>query len=306
MSMELGQAKKIFLITKKSENVTERTLEIYQDTLNRFFDYLFKMDIYDITEITADHIREFLILLQEQGLKGVTRHIFYRGLKTFFIFLYREDYIEKNPISDVKAPKFKRKIMRTFTAKEISKMLNSFNRETFTGFRNYCIFCLFFSTGIRKQEALDLTLSDINITSDLIRIRHGKGQKERYVPIGRTMRRTLLQYLKMREEFLQNESCEWLFVTYKDKRKMTPSAINGVFHRMKVDLKLTGEKISSHTWRHTMAKNYLLNGGDIFSLQKILGHSNITTTKGYLNLNDKEIKLQHFKYNPLDNKDWIY
>lgn len=304
--MELGQAKIIFLITKKSENVTARTIEIYDEILTRFFDYLIKQNIYDVSEVNACNIREFLILLQEQGLKGVSRHRFYRGLKTFFLFLHREDYISSNPIIAVKPPKIEHKEMRTFTAQEISKLLNSFDRDTFTGFRNYCMFCLFFSTGIRKQEALDLKLTDINITNDLIRIANGKGQKERYIPIGRTVKRTLVQYLNKREEFLQNESCAWLFVTHKDNRKLTPSAINGIFHRLKVELKLTGEKISSHTWRHTMAKNYLLNGGDVFSLQKILGHSDISTTRGYLNLNEKEVKIQHAKYNPLDNKDWLY
>jgi len=69
---------------------------------------------------------------------------------------------------------------------------------------------------------------------------------------------------------------------------------------------MTGEKIACHTWIHTFAKTYLLNGGDIFSLQKILGHADITTTKNYLNLNNREMKNQHAKFNLLDNKDWLY
>ena len=303
--MELGQTKKIFLIAKKSENVTVRTIEIYEEILNRFFKHLMEQNIYDVTEISASNIRGFLVLLQEQGLKGVSRHRFYRGIKTFLLFLYREDYINKNPIADVKPPKIEQKDMRTFTAQEISKMLNAFNKDTFTGFRNYCIFYLFFSTGLRKQEVLDLREVDLNITNDLIRVAMGKGQKERYVPVGRTLKRALVQYLKKREEFINNESCKWLFVTHKDKRKMSPSAINGIFHRLKQDLKLTGEKISSHTWRHTFAKTYLLSRGDIFSLQKIMGHSDIATTKAYIALNDREVQIQHAKFNPLDNKDWI-
>lgn len=304
--MELGQAKKIFLITKKSENVTARTLEIYEEVLKRFFEYIIAENVYVVTEVNPNHIRAFLVELQDKGLRGVTRHIYFRTLRTFFLFLYRNDYLTSNIMANVKPPKIEQKAMRTFTSQEISKMLNSFNRDTFTGFRNYCIFCMLFSTGMRKGEMVNLTLEDINITNDFIRIANGKGQRQRHVPIGRTMRRVLLQYLKMREEFLQGESCDWLFVTHKDTRKMTVAAINGVFHTLKVDLKMTGEKISCHTWRHTMAKNYLLNGGDIFSLQKILGHADITTTRGYLNLNEKEIQVQHAKYNPLDCKDWLY
>ena len=110
----------------------------------------------------------------------------------------------------------------------------------------------------------------------------------------------------MREEYLKGETCHLLFVTPRVTRKMTNSCLNILFQKLKKNLKLTGEKISCHTWRHTFAKNYLLNGGDIFSLQKILGHADIVTTKNYLHLNEKEVKLQHAKYNPLDNKDWLY
>jgi site-specific recombinase XerD len=87
---------------------------------------------------------------------------------------------------------------------------------------------------------------------------------------------------------------------------MTNSGIDIMFQKLKKELNLTGEKVSSHTWRHTFAKNYLLNGGDVFSLQKIMGHADLDTTRQYLNLNVEEIKMQHAKYNPLDNKDWLY
>ncbi|SCM83724.1 Phage integrase family protein (fragment) [uncultured Sporomusa sp.] len=118
--------------------------------------------------------------------------------------------------------------------------------------------------------------------------------------------RALRQYMRMRADFLQDESCEWLFVTPRAERKMTDSCLNMLFTKLKKELSLVGEKVSSHTWRHTFAKNYLLNGGDVFSLQEILGHADIETTKGYLNLNEEEIKMQHAKFNPLDNTRWLY
>jgi len=304
--MELGQAKKNFLVAKKSENVTGRTIEIYENILQRFFKYLMGQDVFDIAEVNAHYIRAFLVCLQEEGLKGVTRHQFYRGLKTFFLFLYREEHIAKNIIADVKPPKTEQKLMRTFTGQELTKMFKAFDQDTFTGMRNYCIFCLLFSTGIRKGEMLELKLADVNITNDLIKITNGKGQKQRFVPIGKTMRRSLVKYLHMREEVLKGESCEWLFITNTYRRKMQANTINAIFHRLKGELKFSGEKISAHTFRHTMAKNYLLNGGDLVSLQAILGHSDISTTRNYLNLNEKEVKNQHMLYNPLDNKGWLY
>jgi len=304
--MELGQSKKIFLLTKKSENVTARTLETYDTVLKKFLDYLFSKNILDISEVDVICIREFFVMLQDNGLRGITQHRYFRVLRTLFLFLYQNDYINNNPMKNVKPPKVEKKPMRTFTAQEITKLLNAFDKNTFTGFRNYCMFCLFFSTGIRKGELINLAMADINITNDVIRIENGKGKKTRMIPIGRTMKRVLTQYLRMREEFLQGESCKWLYVTPRATRKVTYSCIASIFKTVKKELNLTGEKISAHTWRHTMAKNYLLNGGDLFSLQAILGHADIATTKNYLNLNEREIKNQHALYDPLTNKDWLY
>lgn len=304
--MELRHAERIFITAKRSESVTASTLATYERGLKKFFDYLREQDLFDITKADTGIIREYLITLKDGGLKGITVHQHFRILRTLFKFLFQEDYLTKNPMINVKAPKIEQKEMRTFTSSEISKILNAFDKEDFIGMRNYCIMCLLFSTGIRKKELSDLTINDVNITNDLIRISNGKGQKERYAPIGRVLRRTLMKYIEMREEYLQGESCKWLFVTPRDARRMTAACLASLFRKLKITLNMKGEKVSCHTWRHTFAKTYLLNGGDIFSLQKILGHADIVTTKNYLHLNEKEIKTQHAKFNPLDNKDWLY
>jgi len=303
--MDIRTAKRVFLTAKQAQGVTGRTLEVYTTELNRFFEFAVARNLYDVADITADIIREFLNSLKSSNkLRNITIHRYFRELRTLFLFLYREDYIAVNPMKHIEAPKIEQKQMRTFTGKEISTLLNSFDKNDFFGMRNYCIMATFFSTGIRKMELLNLRTADLNITNDLIRI-DGKGNKERYVPIGKTLRRIFIQYQKMRIVYLADESCHWLFPN-RAKQKMTNSGINMLFQKLKTELKLTGEKVSSHTWRHTFAKNYLLNGGDVFSLQKIMGHADLETTRGYLSLNDEEMKLQHARYNPLDNKDWLY
>jgi site-specific recombinase XerD len=303
--MDLRTAKRIFLSAKEAQGVTKSTYRTYACELTKFFDFLVTRNIFDVSEITADIIREFLNSLKANGLRNITIHRHWAEIKNIILFLYREDYITHNPIKNVKPPKAEQKKMRTFTGQEISKLLNSFDKSDFFGMRNYCIMATFFSTGMRKMELLNLRVADLNITNDLLRIEYGKGNKERYVPIGKTLRRIFIQYLKMREDFLEDEQCKYLFSS-RTKRKMTNSGIDIMFQKLKKELNLTGEKVSSHTWRHTFAKNYLLNGGDVFSLQKIMGHADLDTTRQYLNLNVEEIKMQHAKYNPLDNKDWLY
>ena len=303
--MDLRTAKRVFLTAKKAQGLTESTLRSYTEELTRFFDFVVSKNIYSVTEITPEVIREFLNHLKGKKLRNITIHRYYAEIKTFFTFLHCEDYIRSNPIRNIKPPKVEQKQMRTFSAQEISKLLNAFNKNDFFGMRNYCIMATLFSTGMRKMELMNLTVKDLNITNDLFRIEYGKGNKERYVPIGATLRRILIRYLKMREEYVGDDYCPWFFVS-RSKEKMTASALNVLFRKLKVELKLTGEKVSPHTIRHTFAKTYLLNGGDIFSLQKIMGHAELETTRQYLNLNDEEVKVQHAKFNPLDNKDWAY
>lgn len=184
--MDLGHAKRIFITAKNSESVTTSTLETYERGLKRFFDYLLEQDILDLTKVDTGIIREYLISLKSGGLKGITVHQHFRILRTFFKLLHQEEYLTKNLMISVKPPKIKQKEMRTFTSQEISKILSAFDKEDFIGMRNYCIMCLLFSTGIRKTELSNLTIADINITNDLIRI-DGKGQKERFAPIGRAL-----------------------------------------------------------------------------------------------------------------------
>ncbi|SCM83721.1 hypothetical protein KL86SPO_70579 [uncultured Sporomusa sp.] len=188
--MNIAEAKNIFLVAKEAQNVTGRTLGTYQEVFKKFLEYLYSQNMYDISVIDASHIREFIVKLKA-GRKGITVHKYFRVLRTFFRFLHQEDYIDSNPMKAIKAPKKEKKAMRTFTAAEISKLLNAFDRTTYFGMRNYCVMAMFFSTGMRKGELRNLTLSDVNVTTDLIRV-EGKGQKERYVPLGRTLRRVTL------------------------------------------------------------------------------------------------------------------
>ena len=87
---------------------------------------------------------------------------------------------------------------------------------------------------------------------------------------------------------------------------MSKGASNSVFRNMRLDLHLTGKRFSAHVWRHTFAKAFLLNGGDVFTLQELLGHAEVDTTKVYVNITDSEKQTQNRKYNPLDNTKWQY
>lgn len=305
--MDFKTAKQIFMRSKDSQNISSTTIRQYNMVLRKFLLFAMENNVFSIEDLDGLIIEKYFASFKQSAkpIRGITLQGHYRVLRTFCIYLYQNDFIDRNPIKFVKQPKAEKKIMRTFTAQEIKLILNSFDRSDYYGMRDYTIVSLMFSSGLRKREITSIEMNDFTIGGDMLKV-HGKGAKERLIPIGRAMSRILKQYRTSREDFLtvNRYSSPFLFVS----RQGTPLSIftmQDIFYRIKDELQIPGERVSCHTWRHTFAKNYLLNGGDIFSLQKIMGHADIATTKQYLNLNENEVKAQHAKFNPLDNMDWL-
>lgn len=305
--MNVEIAKKIFMQRCIAIRVSDTTLKGYEEFFTRLQRFLCEREISEIDAVDELVIRQYLITLSKT-MNSITLSGHYRKLKTFFHFLSDDDYLPKNPMKKVAKPKTAERQIKTFNSDTVFKMLNSFDTNSFIGYRNYTILSLLLSTGLRRSEYLNLTVLDVDFNTGLIHV-IGKGDKERFVPIGATLRRILKTYLRKREAYLtadcKGQFSPSLFVT-KQGGKMSIGGSNAIFRTVKENLHLTGAKFSAHTWRHTFAKTFLLNGGDVFTLQKILGHNDISTTRVYVNLNDTEIKQQNNKYNPLDNTRWQY
>jgi len=302
--MTIDEAKEVFFISRRARNLSKNTVVWYNFSLSKLFLHFEKNNLKNISDVHSSHIEYFLLELRKENLKDITIRDHFNIYRIFFTYLYDFEYIDRNPMKCIRPPKVEQKIMRTFTQQEIHKILKSFDTSNFYGLRNYLIMCLIFSTGARSGEVIGIKMADINITTDVIKIR-GKGNKERIIPIGNTLRRALLRYIKERTDFLNDAVCEYLIVGLT-KRQLTKSGMLAIFVKLKEELNIEGERVSPHTFRHSFAKNALLNGMDIFSLQRLMGHSSLNTTKKYIHLNDREVKQQHSKYNPLDNSDWQY
>ena len=175
------------------------------------------------------------------------------------------------------------------------KVLYSFNSNTYLGLRNYTIVRLFLDTGMRLGELSQLQLMDVNLEDGFVMV-HGKGGKDRYVPIGREMVKGLWKYIKTRAT-MEDFQTSSLFLTEKG-RPLTSRAIQLVFKRLDKKINLGNVKLSPHIMRHSFALAYIENGGDPFSLQRILGHSSQETTSKYVNMARTNVKSQHSKYSP--------
>lgn len=249
---------------------------------------------------TPQQIREYLASLQ---VAPATRKIHWMTLRVYFSFLQKNGLIKHNPMEAVEKPRCPKKVMRFFSSDEVQQMLNCWDTHTYSGLRNKTIMLLFLGTGIRRAELAGLMVSDIRWDIDCIMIR-GKGGKERTVPISAELRRALSTYIAVRDRWMAGAErpCKALFLSVQYRQQLTPAGVWSVFAKSP----LTGERISPHTWRHTFGRCWILNGGSIVSLQQILGHSDIATTRKYIYLASEDVAIENQQFNPLSNSKWTY
>lgn len=262
----------------------------------------------DIGTITGNDMRRFIIALQDKPkfanhpynktqqvkLSAQSIETYCRGIKAFFGFLKREGFTKNNVIEKVKMPKVPEVVIPTFSEKEVAKLLSQTNKGTNEGFRDYCLLLTLIDTGIRLSELANLKADDIDYEQNLFRVM-GKGQRERFVPFGRRVAKALMKYqLKCRPEAVGTDNF-WL---RRDGQPLLPKRIEKLVsaYGKKAGLK----RCYPHKLRHTSSVMYLRNGGDVFSLQKKLGHRSLVMTRHYSNLADSDVRAQHLRYGVAD------
>lgn len=303
--MEFLYCKKKFMQRCIAKNLTDNTLKAYEEFFSSIHKYFKTIHLLkNFEDVTASDIRGYFV---EAGktMQGVTQVGYYRRFNTFFNFLVSDGFLTDNVMKRVERPKAGKRIIQSFSSTEVNKMLGAYDVDTFIGRRNYTILCLLMATGLRRSEYLSLNMEDVRIQDDFIRV-IGKGDKERIIPISKGLSLILRKYIKERAEYLKTRPDTTAFIISKYGRRLSVAGSNSIFRKLRIDYKLTGKRFSAHTWRHTFAKAFLLNGGDVFTLQEFLGHEDVETTKIYVTLTDTEKAQQNARYNPLDNRKWEY
>jgi len=245
-----------FIMARQVEGLSERTTETYTAVLFRFINSI------DSSDPSPEDIRLFLYSLT--GLSPFTIHIYYRNLRAFFKWLVSEDYIPKSPMSNIKPPKLPNLVIKPFSPQDIANLLLVTSGKRFVDIRNRAIVLMFLDTGVRLGEMAAIKLEDIDIDSGKIRI-FGKGAKERHVSMGKTTTRAIFKYLSIR-----TDPYDCLWVT-EERKPITQLGIKVLIRRLCTWAEIKDAKRGPHTFRHTAAINYLRNGGDIFTLQSMLG-----------------------------------
>jgi integrase/recombinase XerD len=221
-----------------------------------------------------------------------------RAVRSFSSWGYEEGYLEENIMRRLKLPKLPKTYPEPLSEEEIQRILSVSLDNSKESLRNFSIMMLFLDTGIRLDELVCLKISKIDFAVGEMLI-FGKGSKEGIVPLGFLAKKAMVEYLsKERPDPVnpQDEDCVYLNA---DGYPITHEAVEKIFQRIKKKAEVS--KFHPHACRHTFSVRYLVNGGDAFSLQKILGHTSLEMTRKYVNLASGDVKEKHRKFSPMDN-----
>jgi len=283
-----------FLDRGRARNLSPSTLRFYRTRLTAFARYLKQAEVTpDPATITPAIVRDF-VAAERERVSAVTAQHSFVALRAFFKFLTREEAIAVNPMDRVEKVRVPRKVIQTLSASQVEALLGVCRRG-FTGARLRAIILVLLDTGLRVSELCGINLEDVSWDEGTLRVM-GKGSKERVVPFGEAARQALIGYLAKRGK-LAGQSA--VFVTcYRDR--LNRHEVHRILQNAGRRAGLSGVRCSPHTFRHTCAVMYLRNGGDAFTLQKLLGHATLDMTRRYCELSQTDALAKHRQASPGD------
>jgi len=298
-------------VANRAEGKSPKTVDGYNQILKAFSDYLKTKHVRsDLSFMDVTVVREYILYLkqrpnlnkhrnnpQKQALLSPTTiqdHV--RTLKAFASWLFYERYTDLNRLQTLKVPKAPVKIIDPLKPEEIRKIIATLDKKSYTGSRNLALLNLLLDSGLRASEGAAIDLANMDLAGGFIKVM-GKGAKERIVPIGNTVRMMLFNYVdKVRPEPFPSAGNN-LFLS-SDGKLITANTIKLMFSHLAKDSGV--KRLHAHLCRHTFATNYLFNGGDIFSLKEILGHTTFEMVNRYLHFTNSQITALHQKFSPID------
>jgi len=274
---------------------SKNTIVSYRRDLEKYRFFLKRNKIKEILGVSNDQILYFLeFLYKTQKSSSVSRIL--STLRTFYKYLVRDGKIQKNPFSSIKNPKMPKKILEILDEQEVKEFLESIPSSSYLELRDKAMFELLYSCGMRVSEIVDLKLSDIDFDEGLIRF-IGKGNKERITPIGDRAKDCLGKYIRAARYNLERERKSENVFLIRNGQKITRQGFWKILKKYAGKVN-TGKNLYPHLFRHSYATHMLERGADLRIVQELLGHSSITTTEIYTNINKKHVKETYFKYHP--------
>lgn len=281
------------------KGLSPNSISAYMTDLRKLLAYTTEKQL-TMEEVTSEHLEELFAQLYDKDIKARSIARILSGVKSFFKFLFLEDYIQKNPAELIDAPQIGLKLPAVLAIEEIDNLLSVIDVSTVEGARNYAIIETLYSCGLRVSELTSLRFTNLFFDEGFIRI-DGKGSKQRLVPISDVAIQKINNYLIYRNTMVAKKGSEdFVFIS---NRGTAISRIT-VFYYIRLYAEEAGIKktISPHIFRHSFATHMLERGANIRYVQAMLGHEKITTTELYTHLDRNFLRQEIISHHPL-NRD---
>ena len=273
------------------------TLASYKRDLQGFTEYLSKQGVADITQTSIHDIRAYISSCHRKGLAESSMQRLLSSLRGFYKYLIKNDQLDTNPASDVRAPKGVKKLPKVLDVDQVDRLLSG-TQTSPLGMRDHAMMELMYSSGLRLSELVNLNLIDIDLRAGQVKIL-GKGNKTRYLPIGQQAREALSSWIELRASVaIEGETA--VFVNHRGSR-LSQRAVQ---KRMREQAQKTalGVHVHPHMLRHSFASHLLESSGDLRSVQELLGHANISTTQVYTQLDFQHLAKVYDQAHPRARK----
>lgn len=280
---------------QSEKRYSPHTVIAYRNDIDQFFDYLYiHYQIDDIREVNHSMIRSWLVQMMENKISARSVNRKLTTLKTFYRFLIREGILEENPMRKIISPKTARRLPVFVEKDKMDILLDQVEyTEGFPGVRDRLILEMFYSTGMRLSELVNLKVSDIDFHKDTIKVL-GKRNKERLIPFSKKLEGLIGNYIKCKEE--QFGQTADLFLTNSGK-KIYPKMVYLIVRRYLGEVTTLAKK-SPHILRHTFATHLLNNGAELNAVKELLGHSNLSATQIYTHNTIEKLKTIYKQAHP--------
>lgn len=291
--LTFDRAFELFIRKCEIKNLTDKSITSYKQKIRPFKEFIEIKEI-AFEDINGDIVDDFIIWVRKaHNANDISVNSYLRTVRAFTYFCMDNGYLQHFKVC---IPKATKKVKETYSDAELAILLKKPNMKmcNFTEYKTWVFENFLLGTGVRLSTALDIKIKDVDFANGYIFLGKTKNRIQSYIPLAKTLQTTLKEYLDIRG----GEPEDYLFCNNYGQK-----ANERTFQQMvqKYNNERGIMKSSCHAYRHTFAKLFILNGGDAFRLQKLMGHSDISVTKEYVDLFGSDLSIGFDKYNPLDN-----
>ena len=281
---------------KIERSLSDNTIDSYLRDVRKLSDFSQEKNLNEL-QITRTEVKEFIADINKEGISARSQSRIISGIKAFYKYLILEDYLKVNPTELIESPKIGMKLPDTLSVIEIDSLISAIDLSHPQGERNRAILEVLYSCGLRVSELTNLKLSNIRFKEGYVKV-VGKGNKERFAPIGGVAIKFLKIYLKeiRTHQDIKKGSEDIVFLNRRGKQ-LTRVMIFTIIKDLATKIGMK-KRISPHTFRHSFATHLIEGGADLRAIQEMLGHESITTTEIYTHLDREYLREAIIQFHP--------